>query len=238
MKKVIVFFIFLLAMAGLSCPSVWSVPVSGIYNGTTTGLGSDFDGFVFVTDAENDGASIGDELLSRDRSPDSIPGLPFFWGLKYLIRDTLDLGSFVNNGDGTGTRSFSTTRIGGTFYIWGDHLWGQDPGTIYTVSIEGEGEGMVHLNWDAVNEYWAFSKYEGIVHYWGQFNNDPFLFEFTSDVLLDNHSYNGYLDMIIYSGKLNNVQFEIDPVPEPTTMLLLGTGLIGLAGFRRKFKKG
>jgi hypothetical protein len=33
------------------------------------------------------------------------------------------------------------------------------------------------------------------------------------------------------------MQYEVAVIPEPTTMLLLGSGLIGLVGFRKKFKK-
>ncbi len=51
------------------------------------------------------------------------------------------------------------------------------------------------------------------------------------------YTLNGWTPNFIETGE-DTAVFEVQPVPEPTSLMLLGSGLIGIFGsFRRKFKR-
>ena len=65
------------------------------------------------------------------------------------------------------------------------------------------------------------------------YNGSPTWYDFNF-MGIDRLVFIGYGDNTDYA--VDNFTYNLNPVPEPTTMLLLGSGLISLAGFRRKMK--
>lgn len=203
MRKFIVFLCAMLCFAmGLSTVAL-GAPEPGTWNEVTTGIAA-------TLDPGEDGPTTGDVTMGRDTSSSSYPGFGHYWYFNGLIRDTLYMGPMIVDGN-TGTRTVHTTRSGGTFYIRGDHLWGHDPDTIYTATIQNESSGVVsYVN---ESETWRFDGYEGETHIWGYFDDYPHLIDFTAHAsIIDNHFWSDDYDTWLIVAELTDVEMQIENI--------------------------
>jgi len=100
------------------------------------------------------------------------------------------------------------TPDGAGGYISGLHADYYDTAGNFLFAVDGEGP-IAHGNADGINTFYENQKpvlWQGF-NFWGKFEE-----QLTGQIRIG------------------------EPIPEPATMFLLGSGLIGLAGFRRKKK--
>ncbi len=223
MKKIVILVVF---VSMLFAPHALATPLAGIWDLE--------DGFAAVLDPDGDGGNIGDEAAGRDTYIHSKPDNAYYWSFDELIRTQTILGEIIDNGDDTGSRTTEIYRTGGTFEIHGDNLWGQPQGTVYEVSINSVFNGVNYFK--KVGDEWKWQEAIGSSHIWGKFKNDPFLFDLTDTTVMDDYGYNIIVGHNVYMGTMTDVVMTVSPVPEPSTMLLFGFALLGLAGVNKRRK--
>ncbi len=218
---VMITFLFIGNMISISTASI----MTGVWTDSDPGING-FNGTFETKSLANGTFGIGDESLGRSDNP--------YWSFEGFIRTNTSIGDPTYIDDFDRYNPVTIIRTSGEFELKGDMLFGDPAGTLYTGMGISTYTGINHYIKDSGGTY-VYDSTSGVSVMRGGFDDNPFSFILTSDVISESEKYqDGGFNY--YSGFLNNAILEIEPIPEPATMLLFGIGLLGLTGIIRRKK--